>query len=156
VTESFYDLQEARSVWPEEIVNDQEFIDQVTSRKFLVELLEASSAAIPRDISLQDAVSQKYITPKQAADLYESLTKLIEDPDYKRIILYLPFEYLPNPSVSTTEELDRVMGEFRAKYMIAWNNLLSTQDVRANFVDGDVLEVQSREGDLPRVVKAAL
>lgn len=52
-------------------------------------------------------------------------------------------------------ELQQVSTRFRETYLEAWGNLLSTHDVRANFVDGDVIEIEQRTGDLPRVVKAA-
>src|SRR3989338_9134161 len=44
---------------------------------------------------------------------------------------------------------------FKPRQKKAWRGLLQTHDVRANFVDGDVLEAEQRKDDLPRVVKAA-
>jgi len=156
--ELFADPVITAAAWPKSIVGKKEFQEQVKSRAVLNKRLDAVMTAVSRpDMSLQTAVEEKRLTEKQIADMYTSLGELLtDDRDYERIILYLPFEFLPNADWQpTSKELQRAAEKFRTAYLSAWHNLLTTLDVRANFVDGDVLDVESRTGDLPRVVKAA-
>lgn len=155
--ESFLDSSHADEVWPEHIAKNESFIAQLEAHRELNERLEAILSRLPRpDISLQEAIEQGEVTETQVADLYVSLSTLLKDKDYRRIALYLPFEFFPNKSWrQSSEVLQYTAGQFRDAYMSVWQSLLHTHDVRANFVDGDVLEVESRVDDLPRVVKAA-
>jgi hypothetical protein len=158
VVESFLDTGRAAEVWPEDIANNESFLEQLEKRKRLNESINNIFDRLPQpDMPLETAINQKHITEEQAVNLYESLSELLEsDQDYKRIILYLPFEILPNKAWHPSEEkLQQASNRFRGSYMKAWQSLLSTYDVRANFIDGDVLEVDQRDRDLPRVVKAA-
>lgn len=143
--------------WPEEIAANESFREQVETRQKLQERLDAVLSHVPNpETSMQEAIALGEITEAQAAELYSSLSGVLTSEDYRRIALYLPFEFIPDASTkATTKELQQATDKFRADYMSAWKSLLHTHDVRANFVDGDVLEVASREGDLPRVVKAA-
>ena len=101
-------------------------------------------------------MSTNEVTEDEVADLYASLSELLQNPDYRRATLYIPFEFLPNISKETSnDKLAQCTEQFKGAYMSAWHSLLNVQDVRANFVDGDVLETEMRIGDLPRVVKAA-
>ncbi len=154
---SFKDLATASEVWPENVVNNREFAGQLESRTRLNRILEEVTSKLPRpDISIYQAILKGYISESQASELYKVLADLISDPDYQRVILYIPFEFLPNTNSGLlSEELQEQAIRFGDIYMEAWANLLNTQDVRANFVDGDVLEADLREEDLPRVVKAA-
>lgn len=156
--ESFLDPAYAAEVWPEDIATNKIFLEQIEMRKELNEHLDDILKCLPRpDLSLQAAVGLGHITEQQVAMLYESFNKLLEGgPDYSRFILYCPFEFLPNTTWNpATEELKQSSDKFRGTYMESWQSLLSVYDVRANFVDGDILEEEHRHGDLPRVVKAA-
>lgn len=157
VIESFSDSIRATEVWPENIANNEVFLEQLVERKELNERLDDISKRLPRpDMSLETAISEGHITEEQTAKLYESLSGLMESEDYKRLALYVPFEFLPNKKWRPSEKkLQQATGQFSEAYMKAWRSLLSIYDVRANFVDGDVLEEKQRDGDLPRVVKAA-
>jgi hypothetical protein len=155
--ESFLDPARAAEAWPESIANNEVFLEQIKTRKEINECLDSVLTRLPRpDISLEDAIKQGHIDEEQTAKLYNSLNELLRSDDYKRLALYLPFEFLPNKTWRpSTEKLQLASDQFRKTYMKSWKSLLSTHDVRANFVDGDVLEVEQRTGDLPRVVKAA-
>lgn len=144
-------------VWPEGIMHNELFQAQIEERRTISGRIDEVISRLPRpDISLQQAISDGLITEGQAANLYASLSDLLENVDYKRVLLYIPFEFLPNADWKTDSEvLTRSIERFKLAYMAAWSTQLRTHDVRANFVDGDVLEVESRIGDLPRVVKAA-
>jgi hypothetical protein len=148
----------AAKSWPTQIASDNDFMTQLETRKELNERLDTVISALPRpDISLQDAIEQNLLNEQQVTELYSSLTPLLEgDSEYKRLALYLPFEFLPNEDWEpSSEDLKAKTERFKQAYMATWEDLLYTLDVRANFVDGDVLEVESRDGDLPRVAKAA-
>lgn len=158
VIESFLDPARAAEVWPPEFAGNKAFLEQVEARKTLLDNLNDVFNSLPRpDISIEDGVRQGQMTEEQAEKFYDSLSDLLESgQDYRRIILYLPFESLPDSKWRPSgEKLRQASSRFRQAYMKTWKSLLLTQDVRANFVDGDVLEVERREGDLPRVVKAA-
>ncbi len=156
--ESLIDPDFATQVWPEYVTENKVFREQMEERIKLSERLEVVQSHIRRpDTSLEDTIVLQHITEEQAADFYESLTHLLENnPEYSRIILYIPFEFLPNVDWKpNTERLKRQVELFRQTYLSLWQKLLFIHDVRANFVDGDVLETEMRDGDLPRVVKAA-
>ncbi len=158
VIESFADATKVAEVWPEEIATNRVFLEQLKERSELNQRLNYILDCLPRpDISLEAAITQGSITEQQVAKLYESFNELLnKGRDYARFILYCPFEFLPTASSSySTKELNQASIDFKKSYMEAWRSLLSVHDVRANFVDGDVLEVEQRQDDLPRVVKAA-
>jgi hypothetical protein len=78
-------------------------------------------------------------------ELYKSLTNFLEsDSHNSRLILYLPFELIPSKE-----------NEFAEVYLRHWHKMLTINDVRANFMDGDVLEMELRDKPLERVTKAA-
>jgi len=156
--ESFFDSVLAADIWPKSISRNEIFMYQLKLRKELKECLDGVFDSLPRpDIPLETAIAEGYITEEQVTKLYTALSDLLaDDRDYKRLILYLPFELLPNKIRHHYEKkLQQALERFGKIYIDAWKNLLYTHDVRANFVNGDVLEVERRIGDLPRVVKAA-
>ncbi len=156
--ELLLDPEQAKIAWPEHLSDNKEFLKQVADRQELNQRLDAVISRLPRpDITLQSAVSENHLTESQVAELYVSLSNLLEtSSDYKRLVLYLPFEFLPKADWQPeSPELKKAAAQFKEAYLAAWNDLLHIHDVRANFVDGDVLEVESRVSDLPRVVKAA-
>ena len=156
--ELFSNVENVHEIWPEEVANNASFVDQLRTRKELNERLNEVVSQLPRpDISLEDAVKQKLVTEEQVQKLYLAFSNLLESgQDYKRIVLYMPFEFLPDLKwAPENEELKQSADGFRASYMKAWEGLLTTHDVRANFVDGDVIDAQNKTEDYPRVVKAA-
>ncbi len=158
VIETFLNLTLADKFWPESITANEIFRKQIDQRKLLLDRLSYVTSRLPRpDISLETAIEKGYIDEKQAAELYSSLSDLLEsEPEYRRIILYLPFEFLPaktwQPSSRT---LRQASDRFKKAYIKAWQRLLWVQDIRANFVDGDVSGGEQRFVELPHVVKAA-
>ncbi|MAG45034.1 hypothetical protein CL633_04070 [bacterium] len=154
--ESFFDSRKINQIWPKVVCNNKDFTGQIEQRKKLRESLENVITLLPRpDIRLDMALNQSYITAEQATKLYKSLGNLLDNQDYRRIIFYLPFEFLPNRQCNYTDkELQKASERFFQTYMQAWQELLTVHDVRANFIDGDVLEIEHRNKDLPRVVKA--
>lgn len=156
--ESWFDQTSEQASWLKSLAGNKEFFDQCAARKKLIQRLDAVLLHLPRpDLSFQEAIASGKLTEEAVAALYASLSALLENgSDDERLILYLPFEFLPNAAWNpTSKKLRDQATRFKAAYLSAWNHLLFVQDVRANFVDGDVLEVERRVGDLPRVVKAA-
>lgn len=158
VVELFLAPERAGEVWPEQIANNQSFLEQLEAHNELNENINEVIDKLPKpDISLEDAVEQGLLNEEQVEKTYDSFSDLLESgKDYNRLALYMPFEFLPDIRwTPKTESLGQSASRFREAYMKAWQSLLMTHDVRANFVDGDVMDVQTRTEDLPRVVKAA-
>ncbi len=158
VNESFLDPDRVGKIWTKSITASKVFRKQIEKRRKLLDRLNYVIKCLPRpDMSLETAIKNGHLNEMQVAKLYISLSDLLEfDHEYRRLILYLPFEFLPSRTWHPSEEaLRQASDRFKQIYMRVWKDLLWVQDVRANFVDGDVLEVEQRVGDLPRVVKAA-
>ncbi|OHA63086.1 MAG: hypothetical protein A2842_02620 [Candidatus Wildermuthbacteria bacterium RIFCSPHIGHO2_01_FULL_48_25] len=155
--ESFFSLAKAAELWDETTLGNKTFREQITERAELNRRLQNVLDSLPRpDIPLETAIDQGHLTEEQAAGLYSSLSGLLSERDYRRLVLYFPFELMPKKAWRAPgEKLKQAVEQFRHAYMEAWKSLLSAHDVRANFTDGDVLEIELRESDLPRVVKAA-
>lgn len=143
---------EVAGLWSEERI-----AEQVQQHAVDIGIVESVLTDLPSPTTpLQEAVEGGDVKSSQAEDLYETLSRLLTDPEYARLALYLPFELIPDASwVPEDPPLRESVTRFTTSYMQAWSSLLHVHDVRANFVDGDVLEETHRNGDLPRVVKAA-
>ncbi len=155
--ESFF-VPVTEGSWLRLIETNPDFIHQIESRGRLNKTLDAVLADLPRaEMSLEEGISKGLLTEYLVEELYLDLATLLEDGrDYERIILYLPFEFLPATSWKPpSTKLQQAAQKFRSAYLAAWTHLLFVQDVRGNFVDGDVPEVAQKEIDPLRVVKAA-
>lgn len=107
-------------------------------------------------ITVESAYETGIVDTDQLCASYEALSEVLADPEYARLVLYLPFELLPPASWRPQDmRLTEPLEHFSSAYRHSWFSLLGVHDVRANFVDGDVLESEFRDGDLNRVVKAA-
>jgi predicted nucleotidyltransferase len=156
--ESFFDDQEMFQTWPESITSNEDFLSQIEFRKELQQRFEQITSKLPKpNISLESGIKMKLLSENEVSEFYTLLINLLEsDQDYERIILYIPFEFLPDISWQPeTQELVNKIEQFKKVYIKYWEKLLSMQDVRANFVDGDVMDKEYQNGDFPRVVKAA-
>jgi hypothetical protein len=157
-TESLFEPLAEQSPWPEEIINNQKLREQVELRTTAHEKLEVIFDTIaPTNMEVTEAMESGIVNPDDATTAFDSLATLLEsDPGNTRLLLYIPFEIIPEASwTSKSETLNNAIQHFKDAYITAWYNLLSYDDVRANFVDGDVLEVELRTKPLERVTKAA-
>ncbi len=157
VNEVLGDPLQAAQIWPEIANADPLFADQIQRR---TEQSESIQSVIDQledpTVTLQEAVESGGVEETQATNFYEALSDLLEDDEYKRLTLYLPVEYIPEASwLPENPSLNKALRRFKEAYMLAWRDLLGVHDVRANFVDGDVLELEHRDTDPLRVVKAA-
>lgn len=156
--ESLLEPAIAKEVWSDVVTDNRFFVKQVEKRRKLISCHELICRSLPRlDISLRAGMREGFITEDQVSLFYDLLSELLEsDNDYQRLILYLPFEYLPDMKKPFSNSALKASAEhFCQAYLKAWKNLFIFYDVRANFVDGDVLEAELRTDDHPRVVKAA-
>ncbi len=146
----------AAKIWPQPS-EGSDFLEQIVEHSDHICAVEAIMTAVP-DVSmtLQKAVENDALLGAKVANLYMHLSDLICDQDYQRFILYMPNNWLPhNDWQPEDQELAGAAEEFKQDYMDIWYAQLGVLDVRANFVDGDVLESEHRTGDLPRTVMAA-
>ncbi len=155
-SELLLDYELARTAWPYESSSYPEFLTQIDERSMQSALINDVISQIPSPtMAVDEAVEQGHVSEMQAGDLYDNLAAVLGNDDYMRLALYLPLELLPDSGwVPETNDLSDAINCFKQSYMRAWYSLLTVQDVRANFVDGDVLEPELRTGDLPRVIKA--
>ena len=154
--EALLDVLAAHATWPEVVANNPELIQQIEARRGVYDRLAAVVDSLPQPTTtIEAAIEAGYISEQQARNLYLSLTTVLEDADYRRLALYLPFELIPDKSWQPVDKsLQAATERFKEAYMQAWDSLLTVHDVRANFMDGDVVELDQLVDD-PRVVKAA-
>ncbi len=153
LTETLLDPIESGSLWS----NLQEIASQVERHAEQSRLIHEVAAQVPDPTTtLELAVNRKFVSAELARDLLMELSNTLSDPEHNRLLIYLPFEFLPDASWNSEDAgLNTAINLFRSTYKEAWYRLLTVHDVRANFVDGDVAEVEHRQDDLPRTVKAA-
>ncbi|MBI2055952.1 MAG: nucleotidyltransferase domain-containing protein [Candidatus Sungbacteria bacterium] len=145
-------------LWPNEIKNSAELQKQTEARSRLYTALNSVFKRIGNPvIEITDAISSETIAREDATALYRELADFLEeDALNKRFVLYLPFEILPHRQWKfASRALNEAIAEFTYTYMKRWDELLSVNDVRANFLDGNVLEPELRIEPLMRVAKAA-
>ena len=154
--ESLGSLEAAAHTWPD-LMSDVEFTESVQTHAYHAETVRSCIEQIANSTeSIQSAIESGCLDESKAAELYASLTWFLANEDTQRLLLYLPIEFLPEQDwIPESEELQESIDTFKDQYLATWYNLLSSHEVRANFVDGDILEDDLRTGDLPRVVKAA-
>ncbi len=156
--ESLFGVHRNDSIWPELILNNSAIQIEIRTRRHLNDCLKKIFSILPRaDMEITTAIDTGLITLMQAEELYVELVEFFETSEHnKRILLYLPFELIPDADWKIeSKSLTRAIVEFHEIYLSAWEELLSHYDIRACFTDGDILEPGLRKEPLPRVVKAA-
>src|SRR3989338_490059 len=155
--ESLLHNKDNSSAWPEGIKKNKELERNSRRRDVANKNLESLFTHIPlADMEIQTAIKTNLLEEKDVTATYESLSRLLEDPSNDRLILYVPFELVPDQTWKPeSKELREATQQFTRLYMEGWDRLLSVRDVRANFVDGDIPYRELRQAPLPRVVKAA-
>jgi len=149
------------SPWSEDIRNNPELIRQTKirseARDSLTEITESTSDITT---SIDEALSSGEVKDVDAVRFYLAYTELLlDDSTNNRIVLYFPFELLPNLNPDKNLELSTEVLEaqksFVDAYKTAWYSLLSTHELRADYADGDVVEVEYQTEPHSLVVKAA-
>lgn len=111
-------------------------INEVVVRKDIANRLRGVFEKIGEE-GLGEAVQHGKIPESEANQLYRDLTDFISaDPNNIRLILYLPFQILPD--LNQTEAVQAQ--EFAKVLHDGWFRLLFQSEMRASFNDGDDLE----------------
>lgn len=155
--EILHNAKQTAEMWPHLCSDNPSIFEQINDRSECVKCLNDVIDKLPNpNISLEQSIELGFITDDQVINLYNSLGYILKDDDYKRLALYIPFEFLPDMTWNPNNKiLKQSINNFTMAYMDAWSGLFDVCDIRANFVDGDVLEVEKRTSDPERVVKAA-
>lgn len=147
----------ARGVLSESVVNNPEFQVLSEQRRDLYKQLSDILLKIEDGkFDINKALKLGKITADDISTLYKSLGSFIAgDANNSRLLLYLPFELFPskNEEIDKAPDLVEDQKDFYCILRAAWEDLLYESDVRASFVDGDVLEPGM--GEPVRVRKAA-
>ena len=145
------------SLWPETILNDPVLVQEASLRHSLYVALSAIFERVPVTEELSAAVDRKLIATDEAARMYDLLAAFLDaDKYHKRLVLYLPFELIPSADWQPeSAELKASATRFMQSYVKRWRELLDDIDVRANFVDGNILEPELAPYGQPLVRKAA-
>ena len=155
--EMLFAIGEYTDVWPCRVVSNQELQLEVFKRKMLIDQFKELCGHIPNaTMDVREAVTLKLISEGELGLFYRRTIELWGRYRHsRRLLLYFPIEFIPDVSwVPTSDMLKDVLGDFQTMYMKTWTSLLLEHDLRANFVDGDIPEVEMRTGPLPKVVKA--
>ncbi len=136
ITSSFSDQlfssHQDNSDIPYNINRDPLFLESLQKRKALIE-----------------SYNVVFSVKGDLATHYRLLTQgLTEDKDLTRLVLYYPFELLPQANTEKEEERG-----FLKTYKEAIFTLSTQEDNRANFYDGDIPEPSLRHTPLPKVIK---
>ena len=156
--ESLISPDTENSLWPATVRNNDLLKEQAALRRELLSDLENIFKDIPQaDTEIEKAYEAGHLEAARVQKTYEQLLTFLEaDPYNERVLLYLPFELLPQKNWdSGSPEVNEAIEAFRNQYLSRWRELLQTHDLRANFNDGDVPEPEIRKGPLPEVSKAA-
>jgi len=145
------------SFFSQEIRTNSKLIDQAKQRRDLSQKIgEVFNSVVDVNMNIDQALEANLIISEQVTEVYNSLADFIQtDTNNSRIILYLPSQILPslNSKKELPDDLITAQNKFTDIYKKAWFRLLYESDIRANFVDGDILEPEI--GEPPRVRKAA-
>ena len=144
------------SLWPEEIKTNPEVKAQAERRRNLFRKLDLLFRQIPQaTLEITSAIDSEKVDPE--TEIYNLMADFLNaDPSHKRLVLYLPFELIPDkawkpPSRKLAISIER----FINSYVNCWRKLLKENSVRANFSDGDILEPELSPNGQVMVCKAA-
>lgn len=145
-----------RKLWPQKISRSRALSQLADERLLLNQTLALVFDQI-HNLELTEAIDAGAVSEEDVMLALQKLAEFLEtDSLHKRLVLYLPFELLPHTlwQHRSTALCEAIM-QFSNIYLKRWETLLTVADVRANFVDGDVVEPELRTGPVPRVAKAA-
>lgn len=128
---------------PAELGENKKLKEMALQRRELYLLTKRLFDLLNREgVDINTAIKTGKVDKSEMTRLYDGLTQfLLAEPNNGRIILYLPKEILPNCNVDEpNERLMMARDIFKTAYGEAWKRLLDESDIRALFIDGDVLE----------------
>jgi len=125
--------------WPETVLANNGVAKEITTRKKLADLCGLLFETQNGD--LFQVYQKGLIKEESLIEFYTLLGQELTKLEMQRIILYLPFEYLPEQTWQTSnQELNQAMQSFIKNYRMAWYRLADVWDFRRDFVDGDIPE----------------
>lgn len=134
-------------------------MEQAAIRNNALECLTNLYGALPNPTSDLSVIFETgEIDEDRITESYTALTELFaSDPCNDRLALYFPFELIPNleKDLNIREDTKIALEKFVTAYKASWNSLLSYSEIRADFADGDIVEIKHRTESLPQVAKAA-
>ena len=149
--ESLRDLRRD-SYWPRRLLEDPVLSATCRARTELSDTLLSVYGQIPDATTPLSTESPRIGASVET--LYQQLTELLEsDVSTRRLTLYLPLELLPARDATITGISPDVRSRFETAFCRRWLDTLSEYDVRANFVDGNILEPELAPDGQPRVHK---
>ncbi|MBI2595801.1 hypothetical protein HYW46_03675 [Candidatus Daviesbacteria bacterium] len=140
-SELFLAKPERKGSLPPKIAQDNRLIEHATFRRDLYKLFDHIFESIQnQNLSIGQAVKKGLIGKSVVTRLWDGLSDFLkQDENNARILLYLPFETLPDLTAENCVET--ATGQRLVNlYQDAWIRLLHETEPRANFVDGDILE----------------
>lgn len=141
---------------PSEISSNKKLIEKASFRTNLHDLFDRVFQAVPDPtLNINQAVEKDLIEGSIVGKLWDRISDFLEqDTNNSRILLYLPFEILPDlkHKSATFSKIAHSSERFVSLYKQGWIKLLHETESRANFVDGDVLE--PKMGKSERISKA--
>ena len=145
-------------IWPREVRNNLELRRQTKARSLLCKNLDyLFKWLVIFNFSLERTLNNHQIDLDKITAIYQGLSDFFESDFFnRRLILYLPFELIPEADLEVkSEKLIQVLNNFRKVYLENWRELLKMHDPRANFLDGDILEPELSLSAPEMVSKAA-
>ena len=144
-------------IWPDEITKSQELKSMIVYRRRLVDNLDYLLSLLAKPgLSLQRLMSGSDYELDRLAMLYNDLSVFIcESEVNKRLILYLPFEIIPELGIIGPNSFKDATSKFQIVYLEAWFKLLFKSEFRANFSNGDIWETELGRGKSEMICKAA-
>ena len=143
------------SYWPHGSFEHPSLEHQLSQQRTLLQQLRSVYQLLPIGTTMSEGLVDGLVTETQVERFSHALAIQLEhDAAQERLTLYLPLEFL-SPISTGSPGVQRASQRLQKAYRKAWEHQLSQHEVRANYVDGDVLEPELRDGDHPRVVKAA-
>ena len=150
-------VRDVASAWPGEVLNHPSLVNQTKLRNDLLKQIGSffSQVSNPEE-NIADVLKSGVVPLQEIEELYTALTQFLNSDSYnKRLVLYFPFELLPSKPELRAGELPQSLQQFVSVYMRCWRELLAITDVRANFLDGNILEPELAPQGQRLVRKAA-
>lgn len=144
------------SIWPSEFMRSEKLRLLTGQRLQLCENLDylLSLLAWP-GLSLSRVISNPNCDVERIINLYDGLSDFIKESEVnRRLVLYLPFEIIPERGIGGLDLFKKAVVKFQSTYFDAWLLLLFKSEFRANFSDGDIWEPELGYGESEMICKA--
>lgn len=90
---------------------------------------------------------------ESAEEFYGLMTQLLKTDSNDRFLLYCPIEIIPD--LSKHGLLNQNMRDFLVAYLNSWFRTLNFIDIRANFIDGDIPDVELSDRHTDKIIQSS-